>query len=209
MRRAVCRLTTKDYNRLFLELVAKLNAAPSESGRVAEQFLASQTADARLWPSDAQLIDAFVSLPVYSLLTKTRLRMILEAIEDAYRGPRAEDQFVTRGTLTIEHILPRAWHEHWPLVVPAGETEDSASLLRDRGLHAFGSLTLLTKALNPAVSNSAWPLKRDALDEHSVLHLNKRVLEMNVEQWDEAAIEARGRQLAARAIMVWPRLQGN
>jgi Protein of unknown function DUF262/Protein of unknown function (DUF1524) len=205
IRRTVCRLTTKDYNRLFIELISALSKNPSKSGEITEHFLAAQTADARMWPSDRQLIDAFLTVPVYSLLTRSRLRMTLEALEDAYRGPKSEDEFVTKGKLTIEHVLPQAWRDNWPLFVPEGETEEVAALQRDRFLHTFGNLTLVTKALNPALSNSAWTVKKEELSKYSVLHLTKRLLEANVADWNETAIEARGRQLAGQAIKIWPR----
>ena len=205
VRRTVCRLTTKDYNRLFLELISVLGDDPSTCGATTERFLAAQKADARVWPSDHQFIDAFLSVPVYSLLTRSRLRMILEALEDAYRGPKSEDEFVTKGKLTIEHVLPQAWRDNWPLIVPHGETEEAAVLHRDRLLHTIGNLTLVTKALNPALSNAAWSIKRKELSKYSVLHLTKRLLEAEGVDWDEATIEARGRQLANKAMTIWPR----
>jgi hypothetical protein len=206
VRRTICRLTTKDYNRLALDLLAELSQSPSDSGQITERFLAHQTADARVWPSDEQLTDAFLTVPVYSLLTRGRLRMILEGLEDSHRGPRSEDEFVTRGRLTIEHLLPQAWRQTWPPpVVAAGEDEQAVAAKRDRILHTFGNLTLVTEALNPALSNAPWPVKLSALAQYTVLHLNKSLIDAGAYGWDEATIENRGRQLAARAITVWPR----
>lgn len=203
VRRTICRLTTKNYNALFLELLKKLQEEPSTAGDRLTQYLRDQTADARLWPSDEQLIAAFLTVPVYSLLTRGRLRMVLEALEDAYRTPKAESQFVERGKLTIEHVLPQSWHQHWPL--PAGDDSPEAGAHRDRILHSVGNLTLVTGSLNTPMSNHGWAHKRAEIAKHSVLHLNKRILEMPVETWDEAAIATRARQLAAAAIAVWPR----
>ena len=205
VRRTVCRMTTKDYNRLFLDLVSELKNDPSRAGAVTEGFLSRQTADARLWPSDAQFVEAFLTVPVYNLLTRSRLRMILEALEDAYRGPKSEDEFVTRGQLTIEHVLPQAWRENYPLAVAYGEDEELAAARRDRMIHTLGNLTLVTKSLNPALSNSAWLTKREELWEHSVLHLTKHLLEQGASEWNEEAIELRGHELAQQAVKVWPR----
>src|SRR5262249_9291739 len=120
VRRTVCRLTTKDYNRLFLDLLGRLASDSEDVGTTTTDFLASQTAAARLWPSDEQVVDACRSVPMYSVLTRSRLRMILEAIEDSLRSPKTEDEFVTRGRLTIEHILPQSWGTHWPATAREG-----------------------------------------------------------------------------------------
>jgi hypothetical protein len=41
--------------------------------------------------------------------------MVLEALEDAGRSGLSEEGHVQRGTLTIEHVLPQKWQQHWPL----------------------------------------------------------------------------------------------
>jgi hypothetical protein len=53
--------------------------------------------------------------PVYSLLARKRVRIVLEAIEDDLRDGRSEDQFVVRNKLEVEHVLPQSWSAHWPL----------------------------------------------------------------------------------------------
>ena len=56
-------------------------------------------------------------------------------------------------SLTIEHLMPVQWVEHWPLVV-VEETEagrKKAADFRNETIHKVGNLTLLTKKLNPAV----------------------------------------------------------
>jgi hypothetical protein len=207
VRRMICRMTTKDYNKLFLELMAKLkDCAPEIAPDLVAGFLKEQTADSRLWPKDAQVRDAFVSLPLYRLLLRGRLRMVLEGLEDSLRSPKSEG-LVTKGSLTIEHVMPQAWRDHWPLAADAGT---DAAGVRDRMVQTIGNLTLVTAKLNPALSNSAWAqpvnaCKRKGLTDHSVLHLNKKLLDAAPTFWDEKAIEARGVELASLAANVWPR----
>lgn len=203
IRRMVCRLTTKGYNRLFLDLLGELHAAgPGEVASTCEAFLASSTAESMRWPNDVEFEDAFVALPLYRLLTRGRLRLVLEAIEDNLRTSMSEEANVQRGSLTIEHVLPQSWREHWPLP----EVEDVvATIERDRILHTVGNLTLVNSKLNPKLSNAAWAQKSSTLGEHTVLHLNKQLLsEYSEGAWNEEAIRARGRILAAEAITVWP-----
>lgn len=207
VRRMVCRMTTKDYNKLFLELMAQLKGSDVRyAADLIVAFLKGQSADSRLWPSDAQIRDAFVTLPLYRLLTRGRLRMVLEGLEDGLRSPKSEGP-VAKGSLTIEHVMPRAWRDHWPLAVDAAA---SAAEVRDRLVHTIGNLTLVTARLNPALSNSAWAepphaCKRKGLKEHSVLQLNWKLLEAAPTKWDEASIQARGADLAKLAATVWPR----
>lgn len=207
VRRMVCRMTTKDYNKLFLELMAQLkdcdlDAAPD----LISGFLKEQTADSRMWPTDSQVREAFLALPLYQLLTRGRLRMVLEGLEDALRSPKSEGP-VPKSSLTIEHVMPQAWRDHWPL---GADAEPSAAEVRDRVVQTIGNLTLVTARLNPALSNSAWAeppeaCKRKGLADHSVLQLNRKLLEAAPTTWDEALIQARGAELARLAATVWSR----
>jgi hypothetical protein len=130
------------------------------------------------------------------------MRMVLEALEDALRTPFAEEEHVVRGKLTVEHVLPQSWRDHWPL--DAVDNLD-AELERERLLHSLGNLTLVTGRLNPSLSNGSWATKRDELAEHTVLHLNKELLTGWADAvWGESAIRERGRILASRAKLVWP-----
>jgi hypothetical protein len=158
VRRMVCRLTTKDYNSLYIELLRTLSEVEaSERGTAVWRFLAGQHADSRYWPSDQQVHDAFATLPLYRLLTQGRLRMVLEALEDCLRENKTEEH-VVRGKLTIEHVMPQSWNTiSWPLPAPVeDETVDIVSARRNTALQTIGNLTLLTQSLNSAVSNGPW-----------------------------------------------------
>jgi hypothetical protein len=102
--------------------------------------------------------------------------------------------------------MPQSWEEHWPL--PADCSSDEASRRRQRLLHTIGNLTLVSKRLNPSMSNWPWKAvdggrgKRDELAKHSVLHLNKQF--DRFEHWTEAAIENRGQELLVEAQKIWP-----
>ena len=86
VRRMVCRDTTKDYNKLALDLVSALNKrGPEDAGKVVVQFLSGQQADSRRWPTNDDLEHALSTLPLYRLLTRGRLRLILEGVEEQYR----------------------------------------------------------------------------------------------------------------------------
>lgn len=204
VRRMLCRMTTKNYNELFLELLSRLITNGSEhADDVLVGYLSEQTADSRLWPDDGAFELALLDMPLYRLLTRGRLRMVLEALEDKARSPLADESHVQRGCLTIEHVLPQKWRDHWPLRTTEDELE--AAALRDRALHSIGNLTLVNGRLNPALSNGDWETKRGLLAEHLVLHLNKDLVNGYADRdWDETTIRERGKLLAERAISVWP-----
>ncbi len=202
VRRTVTRGTTKDYNRLFLDALTRVKAGPAhEAGSLLTEFLVSQTADSRYWPSDAEFVEAILSEPLYNRLKRARLRMILEALEDHLRTPKSEDGHVSRRRLTIEHLMPQAWTPTtWPLP-GVGEAAAEAAQ-RNVILHSLGNLTLVTDKLNPELSNGPWAHKRPRIEEHGVLRLHSTFRHMDV--WDETTILDRSAKLAAVALQVWP-----
>ncbi len=204
VRRMVCRDTTKDYNRLALDLVRELDRSELEDAdRVVANFLSSQTADSRRWPTNDDLEHNLSTLPLYRLLTRGRLRLILEGIEEQYRKMFLAEENVVPQKLTIEHVLPQSWEAHWPL--PTNLDEDEARQNRNLLLHTIGNLTLVTRRLNSVQSNDSWEHKRKTLQEHSVLFLNRILLdESRGVAWDEQTILGRSKRMAALVCDVWP-----
>lgn len=201
IRRMLCRLTTKDYNRLFLEIVGLLREAPtSDADQIVIDHLAGQTSESRVWPGDGQVEEALLTLPLYQLLTRGRLRLILEALEDDARSAKTEEDHVKRG-LSIEHVMPQGWRKHWQSV-PLDEEEAAH---RDRLIHTLGNLTLVTIALNAELSNEPWTRKSGILADHTVLLLNRSLLKDYSEGWTEGVIAERGSAMAKRVLKLWRR----
>jgi hypothetical protein len=208
VRRMICRFTAKDYNNLVLDLLRKLHAAPREcAANVVTEHLSDQTAVTRVWPTDADVRENLLTQPAYQTFTRPRLRMLLEAAEDDMRSKMSEEQLAAWGTLTIEHIMPRAWARHWSADLDVHPPELRAGIeeSRDRIVHTIGNLTLVNGHLNPSLSNGAWTDKRAELRRHSVLRLNSDLLMSAGDVWNEGAIRARGAALAERILAVWPR----
>lgn len=200
VRRVICGFSARSYGAFFVDLVARLGAAPAgEADKILISHLAEQTAQTTLWPGDADLRERFLTAPVYHWLTRGRLRMVLTGIEEQLRTERSETQEAP-GNLQIEHLMPQAWQAHWPIA----EGDDEAAARRDRAIHTIGNLTLVNGPLNMSLSNGPWGRKKEALAEHSVLFLNKRLVNDGPQVWDEAAIEERARWLHASAAKVWP-----
>ena len=147
-----------------------------------------QTAASRLWPSDDYVAAQLADMTVYTSSLRARLRMVLEALEDRRRTEMAESGSCPRG-LTVEHVMPRGWREHWneePL-------DPVVAARRDALVHTLGNLTLVNSKLNPSLSNRPWTNavtearrvgdkgKRALLLEHSTLKTNADIVAKNSE----------------------------
>ncbi len=202
VRRMICRQTTKDYNRLVLELASRLqDGGLDQADTVTAGFLKEQTAYAREWPTDGAVADALGSSPLYRLLTRGRLRLVLEGVERRLRSSGKSEHPAVPTNLTIEHLMPVGWDiREWPL--PEGVDKDAATYQRNTLIHSIGNLTLATQKLNSSMSNDPWKSKRDELQEHSVLLLNNEFLTQP--SWDEETIRSRSRRIAELVSERWP-----
>lgn len=200
VRRMICRMTTRGYNRIFISLLGRLNEDGAErAGDTTTEYLKSIESDVGIWPDDQQMQDAFATQPLYRLLTRGRLRIVLEGIEESLRTFGAEVESAP-SNLTIEHIMPQQWRSRWDH--PSGHDEDG--IQRDRLVHSIGNLTLVNNRLNPSLSNGPWTEKRQALSNHSTLFINKDLLESASENWDESDISQRALRLCDAATSIWP-----
>jgi uncharacterized protein DUF262/uncharacterized protein DUF1524 len=200
--RMILRRPAKSYTQVFMELITlgrKAKAAGALSSATFLDFLRSAEADRSDWPKKQELLDRIASMSAYTELTRARLRMLLLAIEGRLRTTKSE-AIVIGGDLTIEHVLPQDWEKHWPL--PADQDSIDGPARRNRLKHTIGNLTLATTSLNPAMSNAAWPAKREALRTHSLLVLSKEVVDRPT--WDESEIETRTQRLAEHLLEIWP-----
>ena len=200
VRRLICGYSARGYGKLFTRLVGLLAGEPTETAdRVLINYLAERRDWTALWPDDREMLENFLTQPLYQWMTRRRLLLILARIETHVRTVQAETVAMP-DKLQIEHIMPQGWRTRWPLAAE----DDGAGERRDHAIHTFGKLTLVSGALNKTLSNAPWESKREALAQHSVLFLNKRLVHEGPEVWDEAAIESRARWLHAKAVEVWP-----
>ena len=197
IRRMICRHTTKDYNRMIRELSSKLKDKLNESDMIVVKFLRAQEADARKWPSDTDVEGALVGLPLYRLLTKRRLRLVLEGVEQQMCIPEKIESGGMEKGLTIEHIMPVGWNtDNWKLSEGIDREE------RNTLINTIGNLTLVTQPLNSSMSNAAWAIKRAELQKHSRLMLNKEL--PSQPSWSEVDIRTRSSEMAKLISKRWP-----
>lgn len=209
VRRVVCGLPTKSFNRVFLKMVTDLRPLARVARAEVRAYLLSLSGPTAEWPTDALFQHRWLTTAAYTALSKPRIRMILEAVE-WHQYTRFQES--TRPLLdgaTIEHILPQTpTQAEWPLEVAPDAADDARQLARQQRhdlTHTFGNLTLVTSPLNSSLSNSAFALKQQALSSQSTLMLNRYFTLYHISTWDARAISTRGERLLEMATDIWPR----
>ena len=221
VRREICGLSTKNYNKVATSFIrAMRNSDQPVEGFVSH--LGTFTGDISRMPTDAQLAEAFAHQTAYGGIPTARLRYIFLQIEYELRD-KFDEVTVSTANLTIEHVMPRKWSEHWPH--PNGKTathkssfsaflageeldEETKSLTdaRSRAIDTFGNLTLVTEALNPSMGKNSWASKKVRL-AGSLLTLNRTIAQQD--SWNEKTIESRASDLANVAAKRWAGIDPN
>jgi hypothetical protein len=215
VRRAICGLTTKNYNKLFLSAVAHLETNGWTEPEL-NRFVLAQTADSNRFPRDDEFRRKWMDFPIYSVLQPAKVRVVLEELELSRRNKFHETTSLVGG-LTVEHVLPQSWSAAWPLqdgssvsssemtaalyVVGEDDSRIGKIARRNRLKESIGNLTLLTQPLNSTVSNGPFATKRIALNDHSLLVLNREIT--SHETWDEDGIVKRSADLFESALKLW------
>jgi hypothetical protein len=212
-RRMLIRATAKSYNKLMAEVVSIIRTAHvGQVGHTLREYFVSQRSEVAYWPDDDEVRGELEVMPVYRKLSRARIRMILESIEDHWRGwipgqISAAGMRIRRESYAIEHVMPQSWIKHWPLPSAGLDLE------RDARVHRLGNLTLLTKKLNSTVSNGPWlgtGGKAEHIQEKDVVLLNSRLLkDYSTKQWDELGIDLRTKQTIDAVLAIWPVPQGH
>ena len=214
LRRAVCNLTTKGYNRIFLSLTKSMRGEGTSPERL-EQLLLASDAESVEWPSDEAFRTAWTTHNAYSSLQNAKIVHIMRRLNETYMAPTMEEISIDT-PLSIEHLLPQGWIEHWTLPngvtgltdaelwdADANDPRAQGTRRRNALLQTFGNLTILTQPLNSAVQNREWAVKKPAIMAASLLPINQQL--HSFESWDESTIERRSEELFDRALRLWPR----
>lgn len=222
VRRAVCGLTPKNYNKVFLQILRRMVSIESCTPVGLRAVLKSMKGEASRWPSDDEFRHAWLTAPALrNVGGPGRIKRMLIEIENGLRKPHSEERFFSGGgELDVDHIMPRNWYKLWVLngenisSLEAREaTEQSmitdtlsekkeAILRRERLKETFGNLTLAHLSINRGAGDKEFSVKREKFFDNSTLHLNRQL--MMLANWDENQIEKRGQELFEVARRVWP-----
>lgn len=213
IRRALCGLPPKAYNRIFVDLAATLKQRGLSEDIFHFYFSSRATAETVRFPSDDELRVSIASRPVYERIQRSRLRLILEELEFS-----ARDRFNVHGTLqdslSIEHIMPQSWEGAWPLqdgtlvTQRTTLTEEMRKLADARRVlvDALPNLTLLTPPANSSAGNQNFEQKKARLND-SLLKYNVDIASEPV--WNEEAIGRQALKIHKLALSLWPAPRSN
>lgn len=198
VRRNICRLTTKNYNNLFISMIQTL-----EKARMGGQFLntelfkkilASFTEETNKFPNDEDFRASFLD----AALSNQNAREILYCIALFQKtSPMSDVKKLSSSSYSVEHIMPVKWQDNWM----DSEMNENERVIRNKTLKTLGNLTLVTKRLNSKLSNASWDKKKDTLKIYSTLAMTVDYLTESV--WDEKQIRSRGNEMFESAIKMW------
>ena len=213
MRRMICGLTGKNYNRYFVDLIKAVDSPSGVNAKVLAMVMAKSDAESTRYPNDHALLTALENLPLYGRLAQYKVRAVLEALDLLAQTPKSE-VIPLPSDLTIEHVMPQTWQAFWPLPLdavtdPATGKPDlievqKLSQRREQLLNTLGNLTLITGSLNPSLSNSSWEKKRPELLKFNKLNLTQYFHGEDAVIWNENAIEKRSQHLMKQILVIWP-----
>lgn len=200
VRRFALGLGSKNYNLLFVRLLREVRSLPqSDLRQHIQDALSRGSGDSVRWPTDQEWHAALLTQPLYKKVRPRGVAMLLEAI-DLHRTTGKQEKLLIAEPLSVEHVLPQKWTNHWtPPVASEGVTDPVA--WRNTLLHSLGNLTLTTQKLNTALSNGPYEAKRAELARQSRLRLN--TLFQTQMHWDEGVIQQRSQELANVLISIW------
>lgn len=185
IRRSIMNLRTRGYDSAFAQAVRKSESLSDLRTHFHELG----------WPDDDELLEELHTFPLYTGEISKR-RLILEQLEKSYEHKEQVD-ISKPAIIQIEHIMPQKLTAEWESML--GENAEDA---HEKYVHTLGNLTLT--GYNRELGAKSFDDKKSEYAKHgSHLELNKFVLEQ--EQWTEAEITERAKQLTARFIEIWPR----
>ena len=209
LRRALNRNSTREYGRLFWNILQEVLIDPvaGHTASIIREALCRLEGNAQ-WPSDRAIREAFINNRYYGAVAQYIIKMVLSAIEEQMKTdhPAIEHSTVDYSRLTLEHIMPQKWQTNWPIEGEGSDLLLATQRRNDDYIHRIGNLTLVNPPLNALQSNRPWAEKRKILQQFSTLRMNTDLTQNSRwATWNEEAIEHRGEQLAEYAIRTWQR----
>lgn len=194
-RRTICKLTTKNYNNLFLSLLGEVKKMDGITAEKIKQKLLIYKEQTSRYPDDEEFKKGFFASALVNKYSREILYCIaLYQLNHDY----TDNPKLNLDGFSVEHVMPKKWRNYWTNL-PEGGDED----VRDLKLLTLGNLTMIKGKLNSSMRDSAWSTKKEALRKYSTLRQTTDYLQK--EDWNEAVIESRAKDLFAMAAQIWKR----
>lgn len=192
VRRLLVGVSTKNLNRIFIQLVGSLQQT---AGSMLDAVRHQLSTERKFWATDEEIRHAARSRPFYYYGRAEQRRMVLERLEESYG--HKEQAALSALSLSVEHILPQSLSAEW--ITELSEAGDNAEATHRELVHTLGNLTLT--AYNSELSNKPFERKQQ-IYFNSHLSLNKELIAHS--RWSRSQIETRAAELAERAFKIWP-----
>jgi hypothetical protein len=150
-------------------------------------------------PTDATVMSAIESFPIYTRLRSSQLMALMRGIEAGGTSGGSHPLPMGRGPkdFTIEHIAPQEL-KHWRADLSGwGITLSSMEEVK----HSLGNLTAATNTHNKSVGTKSLTRKQSRLSGEPKLHLNSGW--ERKKRWTPANVKQRSRELARRGLTYW------
>lgn len=192
-RRTICKLTTKNYNNLFISILSEVKKMESITAENLLAKLNSYSDVTNKFPSDTEFKDAFYNRYLINKYSREVLYCIaLYELNHAY----VDNRKLNFSGFSVEHMMPKNWIKNWK-TLPDGITKE----VRSGKLLTLGNLTLIQGKLNSALRDSSWSKKRSKLKDYSTLKQTTDYLA--IENWQESEIDTRAQNLFKIAEQIW------
>ncbi len=192
-RRTICKLTTKNYNNLFISILSELNNMEViTSSRLIKKLL-SYHDDSNKFPSDIELKSAFHSKHLINKYSREVLYCI--ALYDMDHDYMDNKKLNFNG-FSVEHMMPKKWQKNWNNL-----PENATKEIRNSTLLCLGNLTLIKGKLNSSLRDSSWANKKKKLKQFSTLKQTTKYLD--IEDWNEVQIKVRAEDLYISSLNIW------
>jgi uncharacterized protein with ParB-like and HNH nuclease domain/predicted transport protein len=189
-RRSVCDMQTRSLGQIFSNLSYRIN---STSPLLSLKVALYRQGKKRRFPSDTEFREALETRDIYDM---RNCLYLLDRLENDSK------EKIDTTNFTIEHVLPQNEEliSEWKKMLGQNWKK-----IQEVWLHRLGNITLT--AYNSRYSDRSFIDKKSIEDGFNVspLRLNMFIKEQN--QWTEKEIEARGKQLAKKALKIWRPLE--
>ncbi|WP_037179904.1 GmrSD restriction endonuclease domain-containing protein [Rhodococcoides fascians] len=192
VRRHVCKLTSKNYNRLMLDLLQTMKKSDAPAGEAVRDFLLAQTADSSFWPDDERVQDVLLTRPVYRLLTRARLHIVLVGCEQALRQETQKISHTAGQRLSLEKLAT-------PDSFTNDDSDQDGKAAPSSLFDSLGNLSLVTAKLDSATAGGPWYRRREKLERDSSIALNHEL----PPKFGHEEILERGVKLAEAFCLTW------
>ncbi len=190
IRRMIAKETSKNYNLFFTGMIHKKILSKEEL----QKHIKEQANPTNYMPDDAEIKKAFQT----NKLTNNQAAGILYLMESRIRNiDKQATQLHGISHYSLEHLMPKKWEQNWGKI---GDSEKRAE--RNRLLLTLGNLAIISRKLNPSISNAVWKTKKDGLREYAA-GIETLAKYLKCEKWDEAEIQKRAEWLTAHALAIW------